>query len=582
MSDPKEVIDDTVLASMSIFLLDKNQIEEHRIETQGFYFQESGSLVLTSSSAKFDAALTAPHLLMYEELFEKGKTLGKQYLTFSINQKLFSMDLLNEYVLAATDRCEYLAFIQLEKTNLTTEQLRDLDDELKLPQGKPITNEVPQIVVKDFLLYSPDCGIVIEKPSNAVVKGDRIEIFVKNGKRMLVGVFVLLGLQLTLFIRQIKRIKTPGQLSNISSTTLSLFGYQDSLVALIFLLATTIFQSAYLSLVSVSIVAFLMSCIFEMRLLVNVLSHQQNERGISWWEILRGSTAGGPDTTNNAHDNAGAQVPAPTPAAPPVTVATGDEGRLSNGLFARTFFLAIVSTFFILNVVSWRSSYRRTFEIIALFVLSSYWFPQFLRNTLKNRRRSFLWEFIIGSSVIRMVPVIYINFVEDNVFRHHLKDYLEVGLISTWLIVQLGLLYCQQLVGPRFWINESWLPKAYNYHPILNVGDLENGFSSDILANIRELSESEGGSNADDLTHGVPSGIVTCKVGCTICMTDIELPIIVHQDQKSDGGVRSADKIKAQQYMITPCHHIFHSECLEDWMKYKLQCPVCRSSLPPV
>lgn len=181
-----------------------------------------------------------------------------------------------------------------------------------------------------------------------------------------------------------------------------------------------------------------------------------------------------------------------------------------------------------------------------------------------------------------MVPVFYINFVEDNVFRHHLKDYLEVGLISTWLIIQLGLLYCQQLVGPRFWINENWLPKAYNYHPILNVGDLENGFSSDILANIRELSESEGSSNAEDLTHGVPSGIVTCKVGCTICMTDIELPIIVHRDQKSNGGVRSIDKVKAQQYMITPCHHIFHSECLEDWMKYKLQCPVCRSSLPPI
>ena len=35
-------------------------------------------------------------------------------------------------------------------------------------------------------------------------------------------------------------------------------------------------------------------------------------------------------------------------------------------------------------------------------------------------------------------------------------------------------------------------------------------------------------------------------------------------------------------YMVTPCRHIFHTPCLEGWMRYRLQCPICRESLPPL
>lgn len=32
--------------------------------------------------------------------------------------------------------------------------------------------------------------------------------------------------------------------------------------------------------------------------------------------------------------------------------------------------------------------------------------------------------------------------------------------------------------------------------------------------------------------------------------------------------------------IITPCNHVFHRDCLVRWMEVKLDCPVCRSSLP--
>ena len=35
-------------------------------------------------------------------------------------------------------------------------------------------------------------------------------------------------------------------------------------------------------------------------------------------------------------------------------------------------------------------------------------------------------------------------------------------------------------------------------------------------------------------------------------------------------------------FMITPCHHIFHSRCLELWLEQKNECPYCRQKIPPL
>ena len=35
-----------------------------------------------------------------------------------------------------------------------------------------------------------------------------------------------------------------------------------------------------------------------------------------------------------------------------------------------------------------------------------------------------------------------------------------------------------------------------------------------------------------------------------------------------------------EAYMYTPCHHLFHAECLKAWMEIKTSCPECRTALP--
>lgn len=36
-----------------------------------------------------------------------------------------------------------------------------------------------------------------------------------------------------------------------------------------------------------------------------------------------------------------------------------------------------------------------------------------------------------------------------------------------------------------------------------------------------------------------------------------------------------------QLLMVTPCEHRFHRSCLMDWMDKRLNCPICRATLPP-
>jgi hypothetical protein len=72
------------------------------------------------------------------------------------------------------------------------------------------------------------------------------------------------------------------------------------------------------------------------------------------------------------------------------------------------------------------------------------------------------------------------------------------------------------------------------------------------------------------INNGITTGITTinhterCErptLDCVICYNDIDI------------GDRMG-------YMLAPCNHIFHRECLTQWMDVKMECPVCRTDLP--
>lgn len=62
---------------------------------------------------------------------------------------------------------------------------------------------------------------------------------------------------------------------------------------------------------------------------------------------------------------------------------------------------------------------------------------------------------------------------------------------------------------------------------------------------------------------------------CVVCMHNLRFEV--------DESMQLVDgrQVRAKIYMQTPCNHKFHKKCLESWMRVKMECPVCRKSLPP-
>lgn len=51
-------------------------------------------------------------------------------------------------------------------------------------------------------------------------------------------------------------------------------------------------------------------------------------------------------------------------------------------------------------------------------------------------------------------------------------------------------------------------------------------------------------------------------IDCVVCMESITFPV------------------RSSTYMVTPCDHMFHTQCLRPWLEQSLQCPTCRLNLP--
>ena len=564
----ENAIDNAVIVNLQVSVKDYEEIENHNFMARGVYFQDTGSLISATRSAKFLGHHGLSQLTFNEERFNTSKTLMGQFFNSTNLENDINMDDMNNYVRDSLYQCEFVTYFQFEKTDYTVAELRFIDEELKNPKGRPLPKSLPELVVKDYLIYSPDCGLVLRKKPDAGFSGLKREIFTMQLKRVFIGLLVLVFVQLMALLRQMKVARTPGQLSVISSTTLFLIGLQDSMVTLLIIFESTLLQELYLLLACISVVATVMCLVFEVKFLVSVVGIQVNERGTTWWEILRGGSNGGgeraviepavADAPILPTTNAPAVTPAPTNVPVPF-----EEASFSYNITGVGFITTILLTFLVLKAMEWRITYRRVFEYVILLALNSYWIPQFLRNTLKNRRTSFSWEFIFVTSSVRVVPVMYLSLVKSNPLKHHFDPLLVIVVIN-WLLLQMFLLYLQNTLGPRFWLNDLWLPKAYDYQNILVLGDLENGgFSSDIIASVKP-----------ELEH---DGIIDATTTCSICMADILIPILAGPNTNE-----ARKKVNNKEYMITPCHHIFHAECLQSWMKYKLQCPVCRESLPPI
>ena len=219
--------------------------------------------------------------------------------------------------------------------------------------------------------------------------------------------------------------------------------------------------------------------------------------------------------------------------------------------FYLLFYLFLFIT--LISVKLWYSYFFLTFLLFA-----STWIFQIIYSTLKGTKPPMSYLYILSASFSKISICIYIKAYKNNIFGYR-PNYIKVFLVSSVVFIEAMILCLQKILGPKFFIPKRFRKQGFNYYK-----------------NENEISQK------DKETECV---ICLDKIG-NLYVSEEEINNIKENDLKTK-IIKFIEKWKNSQtnrgnYMLTPCHHLFHTKCLESWLNVKNQCPCCRQKIPPL
>ncbi|KZZ97554.1 Zinc finger, RING/FYVE/PHD-type [Moelleriella libera RCEF 2490] len=524
--------------------------------------------------------------------------------------------------------------------NHEMDMIEAIESELQHPVGAPIP-KIPKLKMS-AVIYSPDCSFFLETkgpPDYAATEGDHLvgmkkEVHTHHVKTWLLLYALVMFGQVRLLRDQMKESFTPSTMGRISFGTISIMLIVDGMT---FTAAATWVSSAaatFLPTLALMFAAFLSMTIggsFLAKIHEVQLPESRNRTPAA---TATQSPAAAGSATSAALPSAATidspampllpgPVTAPQPwlnlAAPPLpppaaAVIPSDQDVSSEALVAdgasavpgamtaprppsaaltfqavigRFILFSLCVSFLAISSSTWYSAPRSIFLNTCAFLYLSFWIPQIYRNTLRNCRRALAWPFVVGQSILRLLPIAYFWVREDN-FLYATPDVSAFVLLAGWVWIQVVVLAAQQIIGPRFGLAMAWTPDAWDYHPILREDNLEAGglpiglvvaegerrSSLDVTS---PSSEKKSKTTLLGSSSGSGSSSRLRAIDCAICREVLEVPVI-----KAGEEVLAAGVFARRMYMVTPCRHIFHTACLESWLRFRLQCPICRDELPPI
>lgn len=606
----------------------------------GIHWPRQGVIIMTTTSEKFEGIFGLPHLTPSADFFQSSQRLLNRTLASVVSRKEkniyvdqsmpWNSDVENPlYTAYPSPHCEYIMYAQVyppsphsppwQSLGSAAEDMdramRDIESELEDPRGAPIRS-IPSLHMS-AVMYSPDCAFFLEtkgppqySPSQADhLVGKKTEVHVHQIKTwMLLYALIAFG-QVGLLKNQMMDSFTPSTMGRISFWTIGIMVLVDGMT---FSAAATWVSSAaatflptlalmFASFMSATIGGSFLAKIHEVQLPESRQRRQQ--------DLGRDHDTDRDDRTRNSHSagqsahRTGPILPGPATAGPSpgvssspfdIVAAEQEEGveaagnqsaagsrtdsaslRRSQGLpfqtiIGRLILLGLCISFAALSSATWYPRARFLFLNLCAFSYLSLWVPQIYRNMRRNCRRALSWQFVVGQSILRLLPIAYFWVKEDN-FLYARTDRPTFALLCAWLWLQIFVLASQEVVGPRFAVPDGWMPEVWDYHPLLREDKIESGGLPIGLVSddARALDRGTGADKGDGSLRAID---------CAICRELLEVHVIrTGQEESSVTGV-----FARRFYMVTPCRHIFHTTCLEGWMRFRLQCPICREELPPI
>ena len=604
----------------------------------GVHFKESGHAVLTTTSERFAGVFALPHFQLSPALYDISRDFLNWTIKETINRQIHrpfpiwnpwtsSTTGSNEDMIGVVHHCEFVLYLQ-QPLSVQTIDMDWLEHEIRYPTGAPLGHRSQ--LSMSMVGFSPDCGYVIESrgppdypPSEAMhLIGSKTEDYNGRVRHSIVVFAITFAFQLSFLIKQMKETATPSMRSRVSFYTIAMMALGDGFTFLVLIFMYLFLGTAQLAMYSIAFVA-LFSVLAHLRFLMDIWSVQVAERArqerqqasAPATDAMPLATPAAVSAPSPAADAGlpiavtASQYPPPPRPQTPILIAPDQDDPLSDDdtpllptanasptatatpapmtpnpraefgtLYSRFCLLLIITFFVTIQFATARTLYRSIYFTILSSIYLSFWVPQIYRNVMRNCGRALRWDYTIGTSITRLIPIGYFYLRSDNVLFAS-TDRTTIAVLVGWVWLQIVALVSQSVLGPRFFIREGWAPPAYDYHPILRED--EEGALLPLNATSTSEDAIEGEESSKSAGEAKDKGKKVFD--CSICAMDIEVPVVPAGSNADESSLGATGMIlQRRMYMVTPCRHIFHATCLEGWMRYRLICPNCREALPPL
>ncbi|KAF4119649.1 hypothetical protein GMORB2_4558 [Geosmithia morbida] len=593
----------------------------------GVHWPRQGVILMTTTSEKFEGIFGLPHLTPSADFFQSSRALLNQTLADTLRAKAKSMfyeqevpwnsDLENPaYTTHPSPHCEFIMYAQVHPpsredlgvaSTLDTPEvamsriLQGMESELQRPQGAPV-GSIPELKMS-AIIYSPDCGFFLETKGppefppgeEQHLTGLKKEVHLHQVRSWVLAFALVLFAQVYVLKAQVTESSTPSTMARISFGTTVIMVLADTMTLMASMVWMASAGATLLPALVLLFAAFLSSVIGASFLAkiheVQIPETREQRRD------QRSTTAGSNTPASSSNRTTATPAPPPPPLDQPIIIpsdqdidaeiaeVTGNAGgqgqQQPNGAqtfqatMGRYMLAGLGLSFLVISSTTWYPGVRSVFHNVCAMCYLSLWVPQIHRNVMRNCRRALRWRFVWGQSILRILPLAYFWLKSDN-FLYAEPDRPALLAMCAWLWLQISVLYGQDVLGPRFGIPASWTPEAWDYHPVLSEDNLETGGLPIGLVVGGADDDGDDDGNGDD-GHD-PHAKAVRNIDCAICRELLEVPVV---RAGQDASTVSAT-LARRTYMVTPCRHVFHTPCLEAWMRFRLQCPICREELPPL
>jgi hypothetical protein len=482
-------------------------------------------------------------------------------------------------------------------------------EEFQAPHRIPHTRmeksrpKVPALVmITTGSIYSPNCNFKATLNATAI----RTDWEHTTGKAINYSFYMMLTCltQIVVLLRQLLHTQSQSTATRVSLLCIGWQTVLDALLCLCHIYLSLVMQPLFTAFASVAFFKLLIFCVIEMKYMAIIIQARNNSNGGNTTELLRRQVA-------MLHLRFYVALVASFLA----FFYSGEEYRTIYVLALYSFWVPQI----IQNIITEAKRPLHNYYIYGVS-LSRLVAPLYIFAVPNNFLKE--GELVPARSVLILAAESHLprySFWNAAVYPDSSPtNILMCELLVLWVGIQAAVLIAQGRYGARFMIPARFLPPKFDYsRPIpasllptdTMAADNLSPNSTDALNSVNNpLSTSADRSTSSLLVsrdhHDSPSSTMPDRQNTGVARNRIKgknrksesimmTETVNHCDRNTNSSnpratldcvicYNAIDVHNRRGYMLAPCDHIFHRECLIQWMDIKMECPICRTELPSI